>query len=251
MALWCTGARAQDRFEIQVYESEINDPLEPSLQLHINYTPAGRSTPDYPGEVRPDRSAHFTLEPALGLTEFLELGAYVQAVVAPGYGFKYGGAKLRLLGVVPRRISGAFDLGLNVELSWVPKAAEPSAWANELRPILGWRGRIVNVWLNPIVTWALSGEGALRPELEPAARLTFNTLMGFGVGAEYYMGLGAFADGFLPLSDQTHLVFATFDLMDRPGEKPSPWMVNFGVGLGLTGGTPQRVVIKAIVGRSL
>ena len=164
------GARAQDRFEIQVYEAEVNAPWQASLQLHLNYTVIGESLPQYEGETPPDRAARFTLEPALGITEFFEVGAYLQAVTAPGYDFKWAGVKLRTLFVVPRRLSGAWDFGLNLEVSYVPKAAEQAPWATELRPIIGWRSKWVGVWINPILGWSLSGPGAFRPELTPAAR---------------------------------------------------------------------------------
>ena len=70
------------------------------------------------------------------------------------------------------------------------------------------------------------------------------------LGIEYYSGLGAFADGFLPARQQTHLLFAAFDLVEKPGDEPSPWSLNLGVGAGLTEGSPQRFILKAIVGRS-
>ena len=244
------SARAQDRFEIQVYEAEINEPLRPGVQLHLNYTVAGRSAPAYAGEAPPDRATRLTLEPAFGVTEFLELGGYLQTVYTPGDGFQYAGVKLRALGIVPRRLTGAFDAGLNVEVSVVPRAAEAETWGAELRPIFGWRSRWISAWINPIISFALSGASPLRPEFEPAARVSVNTQLGFGLGLEYYAGLGAFADGFLPLNDQTHLLFATFDLLDRPSEEPSAWSLNAGIGVGLTSGSAQRLVVKAIVGRS-
>ena len=178
------------------------------------------------------------------------MGGYFQTVVAPGYGFKYAGIKLRALGVVPRRLTGRFDLGLNLEISWLPKAAEPEAWGTELRPILGWRSKWISLWVNPIVDWALSGSAAWRPEFTPAVRVSVNTQQGFAVGLEYYTGLGAFADGFLPAREQSHVLFAAFDLAPPEGAEPSPWGVNVGVGKGLTDGTPQQWILKAIIGRS-
>ena len=44
-----TTAHAQTD-EIQVYDAEINNPGQFSLQLHNNYTPIGRKEPDFPGE---------------------------------------------------------------------------------------------------------------------------------------------------------------------------------------------------------
>jgi len=243
-------ARAQDRFEIQVYDSDINPPLKASLELHANYTVVGYGTPAYDGETPTDRAARFTFEPAFGVTEYLEVGGYLQTVAAPGYGFKYAGVKLRAMGVVPRRLSGAFDLGLNLEISCVPRAAEKDTWGTELRPVLGWRSKWIGIWLNPIVDWSLSGAAKWRPEFMPSARVSVNTQQGFAVGLEYYTGLGAFADGMLPAREQTHLLVAAFDLAPPEGAEPSPWSVNLGLGKGLTDGTPQQWIMKAIIGRS-
>src|SRR5581483_4303517 len=79
-ALLATGsaARGEDAFEIQVYDSEIDKPLEPSLEFHLNYVARGRRDEDYHREVTPDQLVHMTLEPALGVTDFLELGGYLQ-----------------------------------------------------------------------------------------------------------------------------------------------------------------------------
>jgi hypothetical protein len=243
--LAASEAGAQDRFEIQVYDAEINPPRGASLQLHANGTILGHRAPAYPGETPPGGAVRLTLEPALGLTEFLEVGAYVQSVGASGYGFEYAGVKLRTLWVVPRRRAGPWDLGLNLEVSLVPRAAEPAACSTYLRPNLGRHGRWLGVWVNPIVGWALSGPDAWRPELTPAARVSVNTQRGVALGLEYYAGLGAFTAGFLAPGAQTHLVFAACDLAPA-----SRWGLKAMVGAGITSATPQRLIVKAIVTRT-
>jgi hypothetical protein len=50
-----TAAHAQTD-EIQVYDAEINNPGEFSLQLHNNYTPIGRKFPDFPGGIVPNHT---------------------------------------------------------------------------------------------------------------------------------------------------------------------------------------------------
>jgi hypothetical protein len=157
--------------------------------------------------------------------------------------------KLRTFWVVPRRLTGHWDLGLNLEVSYVPKAAEPETWGTEIRPVIGWRSKWIGLWLNPIIGWSLTGSDKLKPELAPAARVSVNTQRGFALGVEYYAGLGAFAD-LLPARQQSHLLFAAVDLAPPEGAAASPWSVNFGIGCGLTDATPQRFVLKAIVGRA-
>jgi hypothetical protein len=248
LAVAALPAAALDRFEIQVYEPDLNAPGELGVELHLNYTFQGESAPAYPGEIPPDRSGHYTVEPAVGVAEWLELGAYLQALSAPGYGLRYGGFKLRAKMVVPRRHTGDFFLGLNVEVGRVPEAAEEEGWANEFRPILGWTNDVLLVDVNPIFGYALSGPDAFRIALEPAAKVSVNTQLGFALGVEWYAELG-FADSVLPAPEQQHLLFAVFDLAPAKGEVAS-WELDVGVGAGLTPATDRSWLAKVIVGHA-
>ncbi len=241
-------AAAVDRFEIQVYGPDLNEPGHLGVELHLNYTPDGSRAPAFAGAIPLDRTFHATLEPALGVTEWLELGAYVQSLAAPGRGYRYGGSKLRAKMVLPRRLTGDFFLGLNVEVGRVPREVEEDQWANEFRPILGWSDGRLLVAVNPIFGYALSGPNRFRIELEPAAKVAVNTQRGFALGVEYYADLG-FASDVRPLSAQEHLLLGVLDLVEPAGAPPSPWEVNVGVGAGLTGGSEPRWIVKAILGR--
>jgi len=248
LALVPGPARAIDRFEIQVYEAEINDPGHLGLELHTNYTARGERAPAYAGEIAPDRTARFTLEPAYGVTSWLELGGYVQLLVAPGTGARYAGNKLRVKMLAPKLFGDDFFLGVNVEVGRVPVAVEQDQWANELRPFVGYQSRWLLLDLNPIIGYALSGRDRFRPELEPAAKIAVNTQLGFAVGAEYYAELG-FVDALLPLRDQAHYLFGVVDLVPAMGRPDSPWEVNLAVGGGITRAADQQVIVKTIVGR--
>ena len=82
--------------EIQVYDAEINPPGQFSLQLHNNYTPIGRKQPDFTGGIVPNHTLNGVPEWALGITEWLELGAYAPLYSWTGTGrFLIDGAKLR------------------------------------------------------------------------------------------------------------------------------------------------------------
>jgi hypothetical protein len=249
-------AAAIDRFEIQVYQSDINEPGQFGLELHLNYTFQGTKEPEFQGQVPPWHAFRVTLEPAVGVTEWLELGAYLQFMTAPGGVAEFGGWKLRAKFVVPERVAGPWMLGVNVELSRVPVAVEQEPWGAEFRPILGWHGERWLVSVNPIFGFALTGPDRFRPDLEPCAKVAFDTHLGFSVGAEYYTSLG-FVNDLLPLSEQEHLLFAAFDLVPRAPEGPagspahaSAWELNLGVGGALTDAPGPHVLVKAIVGRS-
>lgn len=244
-------ARAVDKFEIQVYEPDVNRPGQLGLEVHTNYTPAGRKLPDYAGEIPPNHVGRLTLEPALGVTEWLELGAYVQTMVAPAEGVRWAGAKLRAKFVVPPRLTGDFFFGINLELGRVPKSVEEEGWANEFRPIVGYDDGWLFADLNPIFGYALTGPERFEPDFEPAGKLGVNTQQGFRLGVEYYAGLGPFS-GFAPVRAQEHLGFVTLDLAPPAHTEVSgdTWELNTGVGHGFTEGTPQEWIVKAIVGRA-
>ena len=250
------AAAAIDRFEIQVYEADVDAPGQLGLEVHLNYTAQGTKEPEWPGQVPPWHAFRVTLEPSIGVTEWLELGAYFQFMTAPGGVAEYAGSKARAKLVVPERISGSWMLGMNVEISSVPTSVEAERWGTELRPILGWHGARWLVSVNPIVGWTLGGPDRFRPEFEPCGKVAWDTLLGFSIGAEYYTSLG-FLDELLPVKDQEHVLLAVLDLVPRAPEPPagSPahapeWELNVGIGGALTAAPGPHALVKAIVGRS-
>ncbi len=254
-------AHAGDLFEIQVYEAEVNRPWQPGLEAHLNYTLSGRRTPAYIGEQAPHQVGRLTLEPALGITEFLEIGAYLQNMVNADGQFRFAGWKLRTKWVLPKRYTGKFFFGINAEIGKVPRAVEAAGWANEFRPIAGYYDGHWLFDINPIFGYALSGPDKLRPDFEPAGKIGFNTQYGFMLGAEYYAGLGPLSSLPAPQSEQDHLLFLTLDLAETASnsaagsqeskpEDAGEWELNLGLGRGLTEATPQHWILKTIVGRA-
>jgi hypothetical protein len=61
-----TPARAVD--EIQVYNADIAEVGQFTIQQHLNYTFSGRTTPDYPGGLVPNHTLNGTPEFAYGVT---------------------------------------------------------------------------------------------------------------------------------------------------------------------------------------
>jgi hypothetical protein len=244
-------ARAVDAFEIQVYEAEVNRPGQFGLELHSNYTITGRTTPEYAGEITPNHVARFTLEPALGVTDWFELGAYLQTMITPEGG-KFVGVKLRTKFVIPEERTRPFFCGINAEIGRVSKKVEEEGWANEFRPIIGWSNGRFLIDVNPIFGYALTGPERFRPDFEPAGKLGVNTDRGFMLGVEYYAGLGLISKGFSPWHDQEHLMLATFDLTPPKGapEQDDGWELNLGFGRSLTEASPSRWLVKAIVGHA-
>lgn len=244
-------AGALDLQEIQIYQSEVNRPGQLGLELHVNHTLRGKTDPEWDGQVPPDGVTRATLEPALGVTEWLEVGLYLQALRGPDTGVRWAGAKVRAKLVVPARHTGRFMFGLNVEVGRVPHALEEDGWANELRPILGLReGRFLFL-LNPIVGYAFTGPERFRPHFEPGAKAWVDTRRGFALGLEYYAGLGLFGRGFSPWREQEHLALVAFDLVEPPGSTDDDdWELNVAFGRGFGPATAQEWLLKTIVGKA-
>src|SRR3984893_16196839 len=118
--------------EIQVYDAEINNPGVFSVQLHNNYTPIGRKQPGFEGGIAPNHTLNGVPEWALGVTEWLEIGAS-----ATGYPRAGAGCRWRAEFVVPHAAERSFFYGVNLELGFTARYWEPPRTSGEIRPIIG------------------------------------------------------------------------------------------------------------------
>jgi hypothetical protein len=131
---WLLAASAYAQTdEIQVYDADINSPGQFSLQLHNNYTPIGRKLPDFAGGIVPNHTLNGVPEWAYGVTDWLELGAYVPLYSWTGNGrLLIDGAKLRAGFVVPHAQDRGFFYGVNFELSFNAQYWEPTRNSGEI-----------------------------------------------------------------------------------------------------------------------
>ena len=234
------AAAAQDRFVIQVYDSEVAEPGHFGLELHTNYVLRGSRETSLEGELPTEHVLHATLEPHLGVFGWGELGGYLQSALRPDGSFDYAGAKLRFKAKWPEKFFGErLGLSLNVELSRVPAAYEPNIWATEIRPALDLRVGQLYGSVNPIIATDLQGALAGRPQFEPAFKLAFFVRPEISVGGEYYAAFGPF-NGFLPAALQNHRLYAALDF------DSDYFDLNLGVGRGF--GTAEPWEAKAIFG---
>ncbi len=233
------AASAQDKFEIQVYDSQTAPPLVPRVELHLNYDGSGTRQASEEGELPTDHVAHYTLEPQIGLTDWCEVGGYFQTALRPEGTFDFAGVKLRFKARIPGLLWKVVGVALNAEVSILPRAYEPNRWGSELRPVLDVRIGAFYASINPILSIDLAGGLAGHPQFQPATKASFDLLPGLALGAEYYAGFGPI-DRFLPASAQTHLLFGALDWASTLVD------LNVGVGYGL--GAGERWVTKAIIG---
>jgi hypothetical protein len=228
--------------EIQVYTDDINAPGQFGLEMHVNATPQGRSTPDYPGEVVPDHGVRVTPEFSYGLAPNWEAGLYLPASRDANGNTELAGAKVRLkwLPVRPAEGEAGWFFGANAELSRLKRQFSQSRTSAELRIMSGWRNHDWLFAVNPVFGWNLSG--GLRSS---TADLSFGTKIArtvahdVSVGIEYYADAGTTSRP--TLRGQAQTLFGAVDA------EFGGWSVNFGVGRGLTR-SADKLTVKMIVG---
>lgn len=230
------SARAALPDEVQVYTDDLEKPGERGVELHVNTTPSGRATPDYPGEVVPHHGVRVTPEISWGLARDWDVGLYLPFVRSGDGADFFAGPRLRLKWMPLRPAEGASGAfaGVNWELSFVQQRFEEARRTAEIRPIVGYR---TDTWLfafNPIVDVDLAGEQQGVLTFAPAAKLARTIAHETALGFEYYAELGRLSH-FAPHAEQSHVLYA---VLDTP-------RINFGIGRGL-GGAADRWTVKAI-----
>jgi hypothetical protein len=233
--------------EIQVYDAEIESPGIFNLMVHSNFTPIGRSTPDFPGAIVANHSFNGTAEWAYGVTPWFEQGLYlpVYTVYSTDRGATINGFKLRELFVRPHAQAHTFFYGANFEFSVNANYWEDRRITSEIRPILGLHLHPVDLIYNPILdTDYRGGLGGL--EYNPGGRVAYNLNDKWAVALEEYDGFGALHD-FVPVHQQFHELWA---VMDHASSKALGISVEAGIGFGLTAAS-DKITLKLMLSRNL
>ena len=226
--------------EINVFTDEIEAPGEVGVELHVNYA-RGRATPDYPGELPPDRVWRVMPEIVFGLRRHWEMGLHLPTQRDAEGRLHADGLRLRLKHAWPREESSACFAGINVEWSYDEPHLSQDRHGLELRGILGWRTEHWLVAVNPILAWVLKGPNKSRkPDLEGSAKIARKVGGGWAVGIEHYVGFGPLSD-WAPRTEQDRMLYFVADYEGRS------WSLNLGFGAGLTPASDDKVV-KAIIG---
>jgi hypothetical protein len=228
--------------EIQVYDGGLAAVGIFNLTLHTNFTPRGIRMPGFAGGVTPDKSLNGVPEWAFGVTRWFEAGLYLPLYSrdkASGWGLD--GFKLRTLFAVPDGDDRTFVYGANFEFSFNAKRWDTTRFTSEIRPIIGWHLKPVDIIINPIIDTAYDGLGKL--VFVPATRVAYNFKSGWALAFEAYGDFGEVSK-FHPRSEQSHQVFA---VVDRSGKA---WDIEAGVGVGLTDSS-DHLTLKLIISRDL
>ncbi len=237
--IFVAAARAQDPFEIHVYQYESLEPGRFTLEQHLNYVSIGSK--DFRGTVAPSNNQfHMTYELTGGVTPNASLGVMLLTGEVPGgIGLQYAGWRILPHLYAPRTWSLPVDMGFVAEFSFQSTLFEENSRRVELRPIVEKRIGDVMLTGNPVFERALHGPGVGEGwHFEPAGRVGYQKYERFVPSVEYYGGLGPLRD-VLPVNDQQHSLYAGGDW--KLGEN---LLWNFGVGVSATS-AGDRLIFKS------
>ena len=239
--MFISEARAQDPFEIQVYEYETVPKGMWNLETHLNFI--GKGTRKFEGPVAPtDNQFHLTFELTRGITDNVEMAGYLVLARRPDKGLDFAGWRLRPRVSLPKSWGLPVDLSMSVEFGFPQKVYEENSVTLELRPIIEKKLGRIQLDFNPVLGRALRGPGSGEGwDFEPGARVGYEATKKLDLSLEYYGSTGPVGD-FLPSNEQVHQIFPGGDV------KISENVVwNFGIGVGLTD-AGNKLVYKSRIG---
>jgi len=228
--------------EIQVYDASHAAPGIFNLTWHNNFIPDGLKTPAFPGAIVADKSLNGVPEPAYGVTDWFEVGLYLPLYSRDkNRGAILDGFKLRTLFTVPHADDRTFVYGVNFEFSYNARSWDTSRLTSEIRPIIGWHLRPVDIIVNPILDTAYDGVKNL--VFAPATRVAYNFSPAWAMAVEEYDDFGPLR-GFHSRSEQVHQLYA---VVDHSGGFLD---IEAGAGFGLTEAS-DKFTLKLILSRDL
>ena len=242
LLLAASGLRAQDAFEIQVYEYETVPRGMWNLETHLNYI--GRGTKAFEGPVAPtNNQLHMTYELTRGVTKYFELAGYLVLARRPGGGpMEFAGWRVRPRFRLPESWRLPVKVSLSGEVGFPRKVYEENSATLEIRPILERSIGKLQLDFNPTLGRALRGPGRGEGwDFEPGARIAYALTKHFEPSLEYYGATGPLFDP-LPRREQAHIFFPGGDIQIS---EQIVW--NIGIGVAATS-AGNRFVYKTRLG---
>jgi hypothetical protein len=180
--------------EIVVFADEFEKKGEWGYELHLNYVPSGRRTPDYDGEQPPQGIFRFMPEAVYGLSDKWNIGLHVPM----SKNFHTGsttvdGFKVRLQYLTADETAkGSLFYGVNTEINYLARRLSESRVVLELRGIVGWRSGDWLFAVNPILNRPLNYVPGVdnHVNFDLFAKALKHIRQGLGVGLEHYAELG-------------------------------------------------------------
>ena len=229
--------------EIQVYTGALAEKGKFNLTVHSNFTPNGIKTPAFTGALTADKSFNGVPEWAYGVTDWFEAGLYLPLYSHDkNQGAVLDGFKLRALFAVPHADDRTFFYGVNFEFSTNSKHWDEKRFTSEVRPIVGWHLKPIDIIINPILD--TSYDGVKNLDFAPSTRIAYNLPRNWAVALEEYADLGPLHK-FNAVSDQSHQIYGVVDHTTKFGLD-----IEAGVGFGLTDAS-DKFTVKLILSRDL
>ena len=240
--LAAAGSASAQTDEIQVYDGGLAEKGKFNLTWHNNFTPTGQKTPAFPGALVADKSFNGVTEWAYGVTGWFEAGLYLPLYsVDKHQGATFDGFKLRALVAVPHADDRKFFYGVNFEFSINGGHWDENRFTSEIRPIIGWHLRPVDIIVNPILD--TSYDGVKNLDFAPATRVAYNFSSKWAIAAEEYADYGPLRQLF-PGTEQGHQLYGVVNHSTKYLD------IEAGVGFGLTGAS-DKFTFKLILSRDL
>lgn len=239
--LAASAARAQDPFEIQVYEYPTVPRGRYNLETHLNYVGRGTTVPEG-GVATTNRRTHLTFELTRGITDHFELAGYLVTAKRSGHMPELVGWRVRPRVRAPESWRLPVGLSLSAEVGFPRRLYEENSVTLEIRPIIERQFGRLQLDVNPVVGRALRGPHAAAGwDFEPGVRLGYAATRRLDLSVEYYGSTGLVTDP-LPGSEQVHQLYPGFDYLFR-----DTVVLNVGVGFGATN-AGNRSVLKMRLG---
>lgn len=232
-------ACAIDFYEIQIYPAETTPRGILSLELHSNsvVSATGREAHQ---QLNPYQ-IHETLEATYGLTPYIEVGQYFATAKLNG-NYEYAGSRTKCHFEIAPSIDWPAQLGGNIELDYMRRAAEENPLTLELRPIVEKHFGRIFIIANLAFEKPFRGPGTHEGfDFDPSGQISYDLNRWIAPAIEYYGDMGAIEH--LPsVQNQQHFLVPALNFyLYRRLE------VNLGVGLGVTRAS-HGMFVKSILG---
>ncbi len=235
------SAKAQDNYEIQVYESPTVPKGYTMVELHSNFTTEGSRS--IINKVYPtNHEEHETVEITHGFAQNFEIGFYFFNSLGSGNRTAYVGSHIRPRFTAPHRWKLPFGLSLSTEVGYQKRQFSEDDWTLEIRPIIDRNFNKLFISLNPTVDKSLHGLNSHQGFVfSPNVLVQYSITKILSPALEYYGSVGPFRQ-FLPWGQQDEQLFFALNVDVSPD-----WEINAGYGFGLTSPADRRI-IKCIIG---
>jgi hypothetical protein len=239
-ALACRSALAIDFYEIQIYPVETTPQYHLTLELHSNSVITATGTLAHE-QINPYQ-IHETLEATYGVLPYLEVGQYFATARLNAGAYEYAGSRTKVHFGVPATEDWPVQLGGNLELDYMRRAAEDNPLTLEIRPIVEKRIRAFTLIANLALEMPFKGPGTHRGmQFAPSGEVAYDLNRWLTPAVEYYGDMGPIA--VLPgVQRQQHFIVPAlnFNLLAQ-------LELNLGVGIGVTRAS-NGLFVKSIVG---